>query len=251
MQSWDDRKNVKPNIVAFIFARGGSKGIPRKNVRMLYGKPLIAYSIEVAHQSEFIDQVIVSTDDAEVAEIAREYGAEVPFIRPEELAGDHVPERAAWQHALKTLASMESSSSIDIFVCIPPTSPLRTVADLDACINAFIDDDVDIVITVTPAARSPYYNMVVLDERDHARLVISPDRKRHARQDTPPVYDMTTVAYVARPEHVLEADYIFDGKVKAVIVPKERSIDLDTELDWLFSEFLLARGNKDDVRCVQ
>ena len=218
---------------------------------MLCGKPLIAYSIEVANQSEFIDRVIVSTDDAEVAEIAREYGAEVPFIRPGELAGDHVPERAAWQHALKTLESMESNRSIDVFVCIPPTSPLRTVADLDACINAFLEDDADIVITVTPAARSPYYNMVVLDELDHASLVLSPERKRHARQDTPPLYDMTTVAYVARPDHVLETDYIFDGKVKAVIVPKERSLDLDTELDWLFLEFLLARGNKDDDPCVQ
>ena len=124
------------------------------------------------------------------------------------------------------------------------SGPLRAVADIDACIEAFFRDEPDIVITVSGAARSPYYNMVELDDCGFAGLVVPPNQTLHARQNTPEVYDMTTVAYVARPEHVLETDYIFDGKVRAVVVPKERSLDIDTELDWRFAEFLLTEKGR-------
>jgi CMP-N-acetylneuraminic acid synthetase len=234
------------NIVGFIFARGGSKGILRKNARALAGKPLIAYSIETARQSEYIDRVIVSTDDDEIAAIAREHGAEVPFMRPAELASDTAPERAAWQHAIKALRAAEGERVVDVFVCVSTTAPLRAVADLDACIEAFLSDEPDIVITVSGAARSPYYNMVELDDCGFAGLVVPPKQTLHARQNTPEVYDMTTVAYVARPDHILETDYIFDGKVRAVVVPKERSLDIDTELDWRFAEFLLTEKGLDE-----
>jgi CMP-N-acetylneuraminic acid synthetase len=240
-----EKKNEDLNVVGFIFARGGSKGIPRKNVRMLSGKPLIAYSIESAQQSKFINRVIVSTDDDEIADVARAYGAEVPFMRPPDLAGDNSPERAAWQHAIRSMRAIENERVIDVFVCVSTTAPLRRAADLDDCIDVFMQDEIDLLMTVSSAARSPYYNMVELDEQGMARLAIPPTQTLHARQDTPEVYDMTTVAYVANPEHVLASDYIFDGRVKAVIVPKERSLDIDTELDWQFAEFLLARRGKD------
>jgi N,N'-diacetyl-8-epilegionaminate cytidylyltransferase len=240
-------RDVNPNTVAFIFARGGSKGIFRKNIRELLGKPLIAYSIEAAQESDLISRVIVSTDDAEIADIARAYGAEVPFVRPADLSGDDAPERAAWQHAIKTLRSMEGERSVDVFVCVSTTAPLRAVADLDVCIKAFLQEEVDIVITVSTAVRSPYYNMVELDEGGMAQLAIPPQRMLHARQKAPQIYDMTTVAYVARPDHVLESDYIFDGRVMAVVIPKERSLDIDTELDWQFAEFLLARRDEGEI----
>lgn len=230
--------------VAVIPARGGSKGVPRKNIRLLAGKPLIAYAIETALASKFIDRVIVSTDDGEIARIARQYGAEVPFMRPFELAHDDSPEWLTWQHAIRTLEALKSaegSAGMKVFVCVSPTSPLRAVEDLDACIKALMESDTDIVITVKPAERSPYFNMVVLDEGGYARLVIPPDGRIYRRQDTPPVYDMTTVAYAARPHFILNASSIFEGKVKTVVVPPERALDIDTELDFKIAEFLLSQ----------
>jgi CMP-N-acetylneuraminic acid synthetase len=229
---------MKPYVVGAIFARGGSKGVPRKNVRPLAGKPLIAYAIETALASELIERVIVSTDDAEIAAIARQYGAEVPFMRPPELARDDSPEWLAWQHAIRAL---EEERKIDLFVSIPPTSPLRAVEDVEACIKTLMESDADVVVTVKPAGRSPYFNMVRLDATGYARLVIPPDQALRRRQDAPAVFDMTTVAYAARPEFVLKADSLFAGKVKAVVVPLERALDIDTELDFAFAEFMLSR----------
>lgn len=232
---------MKPYVVAAIFARGGSKGVPRKNIRELAGKPLIAYAIEVARASTLVDRVIVSTDDVEIADVARAYGAEVPFMRPAELARDTAPEWLAWRHALEMLAADHDRPPIDVFVSVPPTSPLRAVEDIDGCVRSLIEGEADIVITVKPAERNPYFNMVVLDERRFARRAITPDQPIARRQDAPAVYDMTTVAYAARPAYVMRASGVFDGQVQAVVVPPERALDIDTELDFAFAEFLLRR----------
>lgn len=234
---------MSPYVIGVIFARGGSKGVPRKNIRPLAGKPLIAYAIETALASELIDRVIVSTDDEEIAEIAQQCGAEVPFMRPSELAQDNSPEWLAWQHAIQMLEAAEGEPKIDVFVCVSPTSPLRAVEDVDACIQTLLESDADLVITVRPAERNPYFNMVVLDGAGYARLVIPPEQVVHRRQAVPPVYDMTTVAYAARPEFVLSADSMFEGKVKAVVVPAGRALDIDTELDFKFAEFLLEQSS--------
>ncbi|MFQ6027629.1 MAG: cytidylyltransferase domain-containing protein [Dehalococcoidia bacterium] len=234
--------NRHGGILALIPARGGSKGVPRKNLRLLAGKPLIAYSIETALASQFIDRVVVSTDDAEIASVAQQYGAEVPFMRPQELAQDDSPEWLTWQHALRTLSAGGLHPRIEVLTCISPTAPLRSVGDVDACIQTLHDSDADLVFTVKPAERNPYFNMVVLDEAGYARLVIPPKGPIHRRQDTPTVYDMTTVAYAARPEFVLQASSMFEGKTKAVSVPPERALDIDTELDFQFAEFLIARS---------
>lgn len=228
-------------VVGIIFARGGSKGVPGKNIRLLSGKPLIAYAIDTARQSRFINRVLVSTDDGEIAEIARQYGAEVPFLRPPQLAQDDSAEWLAWQHAIRTIEALEIMPKMDVFVSIPPTSPLRVVEDVDACIQTLCDGDADLVITVKPGERSPYFNMVVLDEANCASLVIPPERAIFQRQSAPAIYDMTTVAYAARPEFVLRANSIFEGKVKAVVVPAERALDIDTELDFRIAEFLLTQ----------
>lgn len=236
----------EPYIVGFVFARGGSKGIPNKNIRLLAGKPLIAYAIEAALQSRFIQRVVVSTDNQEIADTARRFGAEVPFIRPSELAGDNVPEILAWRHALQALSKMDNGRTVDVFVSIPPTSPLRSVEDIDRCISTFLDSAADVVITVKNASRHPSFNMVVLDERGFAGLVLPLDKNIIRRQDAAPVYDMTTVAYVVRPEFIMGMTSIFDGKVKAVIIPDDRALDIDTELDLQFAEFL--KQNKTDEK---
>jgi len=236
--------DLKPFAVGFVFARGGSKGVPRKNIRLLNGKPLIAYSIEAGLKSHLVDRVVVSTNDAEIADIARDYGAEVPFMRPAELAQDDTPEPLAWQHALRTLSDSGEWPKIDVFVSIPATSPLRAVGDIDACIRELLKGDSDLVITVKPSERSPYFNMVALDDNGYARLVIPPIQEMHHRQSAPSVYDMATVTYVARPEYVLSSTKLFDGKVKAVVVPRDRGMDIDTELDLKFAEFLLSEEGK-------
>jgi len=233
---------VSPHVVAFVFARGGSKGLPGKNLRPLGGKPLVARAIEVARASARIDRVVLSTDDARIAEVGRAHGAEVPFLRPAELADDAAPEWLAWRHALDALEAMPGARPVDVFVSLSPTAPLRAVADVDRCIDTFLADDCDIVITVTPARRNPSFNMVVLEADGGAALAAQPKQPIHRRQSAPEVFDMTTVAYVARPDFVRTADNIFDGRVRAVVVPPERAVDIDTELDLRFAESLLQGG---------
>jgi CMP-N-acetylneuraminic acid synthetase len=229
---------MQPNnarAVAFIFARGGSKGVPRKNVKSLAGKPLIAYAIEVGRQTPGIETVIVSTDDAEIAEVARQYGAEVPFMRPPELAGDTAPEWLAWRHAIHWF--QDNRGAFDLFVSLPTTSPFRGVQDARGCMDAVLDDpSADIAITITPAIRSPYFNMVKTDEQGYMKLVIDASQTVVRRQDAPKVYDMTTVAYAARPSFVLNANSLFAGKVRSVVVPQDRALDIDTPFDFMVAE---------------
>ena len=232
---------MKPFVVAFIFARGGSKGVPRKNIRPLAGKPLIAYAIETARASRLISRVIVSTDDTEIADVARRFGAEVPFMRPAELARDDAPEWLAWQHAIREL--QKKPGKLDAFVSVPPTAPLRAVEDVDACIEKLLSTDADIVITATEARRNPYFNMITISPAGDAGIVIPPREPIHRRQSAPDVFDMCTVAYAARPEFVCRAKTVFEGRVKAVVVPPERSMDIDTELDFEIAEFLIKRHN--------
>jgi len=230
---------MKRPVVAGIFARGGSKGVPRKNIRMLAGKPLIAHAIETARASTLIDRVFVSTDDQAIADVAARLGAEVPFVRPAALAQDDSPEWLAWQHAIRTIAG-GSPPDWAAFVSVPTTAPLRRVEDVDACITALLSSDADIVIAVKRAERSPYFNMVTIDDQGYARLVIEPPTRIWRRQDAPAVYDIAPVAYAARPAFVLSATSMFDGRVKAVVVPAERALDIDTEFEFRLAEWLLG-----------
>jgi N-acylneuraminate cytidylyltransferase len=225
-------------FVAFIFARGGSKGLPGKNIRPLDGKPLIAWSIEHALAVKRIERVIVSTDSEEIAAVAREYGAEVPFIRPAELARDDSPEWLAWRHALNFLREIMGALP-EVMVSVPATAPLRLALDIENCLDEYEKGDADMVITVTDAHRSPYFNMVKTNADGTVGLVIPPQSAIARRQDSPVVYDMATVAYVARTEFVMTHNATFDGRVKAVHVPPERAIDIDTLLDFQMAECLL------------
>ena len=231
-------------IVAVIPARGGSKGVPRKNIRPLAGKPLIAYAIHTALASRLIDKVVVSTDDEEIASVARQYGAEVPFMRPKELAHDDSPEWLTWQHTIRTLNEMGSTSKMKVFVCVSPTAPLRSVEDVDACIQNFLEsDDADTVLAVTPADQNPYFTMVNLNDEGYAQLVVSSDPPIYRRQDAPPVFAITPVAYVLSPDFILSAGSMLEGKVKAVVIPPERAVDIDTELDFKLAELLLSESH--------
>ena len=230
-----------------IPARGGSKGIPGKNIKELAGKPLIGYTCEAALASKKLDRVICSTDSEEIAAVARDYGAEVPFMRPVELASDTANEWAVWQHALDYIKKSDYNNSVDAIVSLPTTAPLRNVIDVEKCLDEYEHSNVDVVITVTKAHRNPYFNMIINDQNGYSSLVIS-GGKVIRRQDAPDVYDMTTVAYVASSEYVVNSNGLFDGRVRSVEVPIERAIDVDTELDFIIAERILAIKNRDIKR---
>ena len=226
------------NIVAIIFARGGSKGLPGKNTRLFGGKPLIAWSVEHAFAVKRIQRVMVSTDSEEIAEVARHYGAEVPFLRPAELAADDSPEWLAWQHALQYFVD-EHGALPDAMVSVPTTAPLRLPLDIDCCLDEFQKGDVDMVISVTEAHRSPFFNMVKMNGDGTVGLVNPPNLAIVRRQDAPVVYDMATVCYVADPAFVMSHGATFEGRVKAVQIPTESAIDIDNLLDFKIAEHLL------------
>lgn len=221
-------------VFAFIFARGGSKGLPRKNVLTLLDKPLIAHSINFAKKVQMIDRIFVSTDDTEIKSIAMKLGVEV-IDRPEALASDKAPEIEAWRHAIVYLK--EKGEHFDIFLSLPPTSPLRDQSDVIACLEA-MKEGTDAVISVTPSSRSPYFNMVFREKEGYSKIII-PLKKYVRRQDAPQVYDITTVAYVTRPEFISKHNSLFEGKVKSVIVPKERAVDIDDIYDFKLAELIL------------
>jgi len=231
------------NIVALICARGGSKGLPGKNIKMLVGKPLITLAINQAKKIKDINQIIVSTDSEEIANIARTAGADVPFIRPYKLAQDDTPEWQVWRHALTFIRETDGAYP-DIIVVIPVTAPLRSIEDIEKCIEKYKEGGADIVVTATDAHRSPYFNMIKENKDGSVDLVIPPKSSVTRRQDAPTVYDMTTVAYVTCPEFVMNKNGIFEGRVCYVHIPVERALDIDTPLDFKIAECLLATSEK-------
>jgi N-acylneuraminate cytidylyltransferase len=228
-------------VIAFIFARGGSKGLPGKNIRSFGGKPLIAWSIQDALAINRIERIIVSTDSEEIATVARDFGAEVPFLRPAELARDDSSEWLAWQHAL-TYVRETTGAFPEVMLSIPTTAPLRLAEDIENCLNEFEKGGADVVITITDAHRSPYFNMVKDNGDGTVGLVNLPQSTLVRRQDAPLVYDMATVCYVANPVFVMTHNATFEGRVRAVHVPVERAIDIDTSLDFLIAKFLMERN---------
>jgi len=180
---------------------------------------------------------VVSTDSDEIADIALQYGAEVPFMRPEELAQDNSPEWLVWRHAINYLESHDNEN-IDAIIVLPATAPLRSVDDVNSCIDMFEKFDTDSVITVSEASRSPYFNMVV-NNNGYSSLVNQPKSQVARRQDAPEVFDMTTVAYVVDANFVKNHNGIFEGKVKSVVVPKQRAVDIDDLMDFRMAELIL------------
>jgi N-acylneuraminate cytidylyltransferase len=217
------------SVYAFVFARGGSKGVPGKNLRKLAGTSLIARAIACAQATQHADRVLVSTDSEAIADVARRAGAEIPFLRPAHLAADESPEWLAWRHALEFLAA--SGDAPDIFLSAPATAPLRQSGDLDACVRRLLDADTDVVISVTESDRSPYFNMVQIDDAGQASLAMQAGNTISRRQGAPVLYDITTVGYASRPSFILTHNGLFDGRTATVVVPRERALDIDTEYD--------------------
>ena len=220
--------------IAFIFARGGSKGLPLKNQLKLLDHPLIAYSIYIAKINPHIDEVYVSTDSEEIANISIDYGAKI-IKRPKELAQDDSPEFLSWKHAINFL--FNQGLYFDKFISLPPTSPLRSLEDTAICLDALKSSE-EVIITVTPSHRNPWFNMVNLDDENYATKFLS-GKTINRRQEAPKSFDITTIAYVAKTDFILNFSSIWEGKVKGVIIPKERAIDIDDKYDFLIAQYLI------------
>ncbi|MCQ8877369.1 acylneuraminate cytidylyltransferase family protein [Pseudoalteromonas shioyasakiensis] len=225
---------------AFIFARGGSKGLPRKNILPLAGKPLINWSIDIAKSVPAISRIFVSTDDQEIAKVARTAGAEI-INRPNELASDTASEWLSWQHALEWVE--QKYGAFDYFISLPATSPLRETEDVEAAIYKLKVTVADICITVSPSERSPFFNMVKYRSENLVDIVISGDEIVR-RQDVPEVFDITTVAYVTTPSYIRSSKGVMFGDVTSICVPKERAVDIDTQIDFDFAQFLANKKVK-------
>jgi CMP-N-acetylneuraminic acid synthetase len=229
---------------AFIFARGGSKGLPGKNIKPLLGKPLIQYSIEVALQISDITKVFVSTDDDDIAKISRSNGA-IVIERPTELAQDDSPEWHAWKHAISWVK--KQYGDFEEFISLPATSPLRSIKDVESAIFKRSSIGADICIAITPASRSPYFNMVKELDNNLIELVNKPTNLISRRQDTQKVFDVTTVVYVANVKFIMNNTSLFDGTVTSIEIPRHRAVDIDDMHDFNFAESIMKNSfNKDD-----
>lgn len=227
------------SVLCTICARGGSRGVPNKNIRELLGKPLIAYTIEQALDSNLINRTVVSTDSEQIAALARKYGAELPFKRPSSLAEDNSPKLPVIKHAVNYYIK-ELNYKPDYVIDLDPTSPLRVNEDIEKCLNLIMNDpDCDSLITGYRSNKNPYFNMVQLTPEGFAYLSKKPENQVTRRQDAPVVYAMNASIYVWKTDILLNQDQIISGRVKFFEMPEERSIDIDSETDFRVVEFFL------------
>ena len=221
-------------IIALICARGNSQGIKNKNLLNFKGTTLLGNAIKQARGSKYINRVIISTDSHKVAKEAIKNKGEVPFTRPSKLAHTKSPEIQTWIQAIKFL---NKDKSIDFIVSVPTTSPLRTISDIDNCIERATKKDLDMVFSITKASKNPYFNIVQLKNKKLS-LVLSPKKSIFRRQDAPSCYDLTTVCYVFKPEYIIKQRNLFSGKTGFVVIPKHRAIDIDDKIDYKIANFL-------------
>ena len=224
-------------IFTFIFARGGSKGIKNKNIVLINNKPLIYYSIKLGKKISG-NNVYVSTDSEKIKKISTQYGARI-IPRPHSLAKDRSSERDAWIHAIKYL--QKKQIFFDIFLSLPTTSPLRNIIDIKKSIKLI--KKCDFVFSGSKSKRSPWFNMVKKDKNNNIKILIEKNSKITTRQMSPKSYDLTTAAYVSRPNYILSNKNFFSGKALLNEIPEERALDIDTQYDLKIARLLINGKN--------
>ena len=228
--------------LAVVCARGGSKGVKGKNLRDLAGKPLIAHSIQKAKESGLFDAVAVSSDSEDILVAARTWGADVTVARPDVLASDTAPKIPAIRHCAETVEA-ETGQAFDTIVDLDATAPLRNADDIRGAVELLEGSDADNVVSAMPARRSPYFNLVERDEAGWVHLSKPPASPIARRQDAPECFDLNASVFVWRREALFsENDYALSDNTLLFVMPEERSIDIDTETDFKFVEFLMAAG---------
>jgi len=227
-----------PEVLAIIPARGGSKGVPSKNTRLLCGKPLIAYTVEEALKSRHISRTIVSTDSADIARVARKCRAEVPFLRPAELAQDDTPMLPVVKHAVSFMEA--NGYHPEIVVLLQPTSPLREARHIDQAVDKLMETGADCVVSICPEKHPPQWLFTLADG------VLKPlfDEKIELRQQSQGVYRLNGAVYVMKRDAVMQAEAILSGDTRAIVMPPEASVDIDTELDFKLAEALLQQKRR-------
>lgn len=226
-------------ILAVIPARGGSKGVPRKNVRLVGGKPLIAYTIEPALAvKEKFHRIIVSTDDSEIAQIAQEFGAEVPFLRPPELAGDRVPMVPVLQHAVRTVEEMDGVR-LDWVLLLQPTCPFRSPVDIQAALELAFAGGCDSVISVVRVFAHHPILMKKIEDNQLVPFMIEEVEGTRRQDYSPPAYMRNGCIYLTRRDVLIEQNSIWGKVIRPYVMPEDRSVNVDSELDMKLVEILM------------
>lgn len=223
-------------VIGLIPARGGSKSVPDKNIRLLNNKPLIGYAIECGLGSPSIDKLIVSTDSEKIAKIALEFGAEVPFMRPKNLAQDSSPMLPVIEHAILEIENADKTE-VECIVLLDPTGPLRNIDDVENAMNIFRSEKCDLVASASIAHRSPHFNMV--KKVDNYYALFSPSNISR-RQDAPQVFDLNTVVWIYSRKAIMKEKARMPIKTMLYEIPSIRSIDIDTEFDLTLADFILS-----------
>ena len=223
-----------------ICARGGSKGLPNKNIRQMVGKPLIAHSILQAKSSGLFEAIAVSSDSKEILDISKKFGADYSVFRPKELASDTAPKLPAIQHCVNEVEIL-SGKKFDVIVDLDATSPLRITKDIEGAVKLLEDKNVSNVITGCPARRSPYFNLVEQDESGCVRISKSPEKIITRRQDAPECFDMNASIYVWNRLGLIGSKSVFNVDTLLFVMPEERSIDVDHEWEFEYVEFLFNK----------
>lgn len=225
------------NILVVVPARGGSKGIPRKNVKLLADKPLIAYAIEETKEALPEAYILVSSDDDEIIEVAKQWGADVPFVRPAHLASDTASTYDVLIHAMDWYEGQ--FGKVDVLVLIQPTSPFRKAIHIREAVDLY-EEGLDMVVSVKETDANPYY--VLFEENSMGYLAPSKEANFTRRQDCPIVYEYNGAVYVINPEALRKAGSMRDlQKIKKYMMSGADSLDLDTKLDWEIAEFLMQK----------
>lgn len=229
-------------ILATICCRGGSKGVPSKNIRPLNGIPLIGHTIHQAQKSELIEDLLISTDSEEIAATAKQFGAKVPFLRPGDLATDTASKWPVFIHALE-FYEKEYGVEVEYLVDLDVTVPLKLHSDIDAAIRlALSRQDVDVVITGYEPERNPYFNMMEISDKGYAEIVKKSDQPIVRRQDAPVVYSLSPAAYVVKKSALYNFEHWSKANCLISPMPRERAVDIDTEFDFSLVEFILSRN---------
>ncbi len=220
-------------VLGIITARGGSKGIPRKNIKDLCGKPLLAWTLDAVKSSTLLTRCILSTDDEEIADVGRRYGADVPFMRPAELAGDTSTSISVVQDALQKLKA--AGEEYDAVMILQPTSPLRTGGDIDASIRKMEETGADSVMSMMKLTDFSLKKLKRLEGDRILPLVESEGRQSSQRQELPDIYKRNCAIYLTRVASLRNGD-LFGADSRAIVMPEERSVDINTPKDFLIAE---------------
>lgn len=227
------------SILALIPARGGSKGLPGKNIKELCGKPLIGWSIEAARQSAFVDRVLVTTDCEEIKAVSEKEGADVPFLRPKYLAEDQATSFDAVVHALNWLKETENYTP-DFLLLLQPTSPLRTTEDIDRAITKLFEKNAKGIISVCHVAHHPWWSNTLPADGSMANF-IRPEIKNKRRQDLPQFYQLNGAIYIAEVGYFIKNQGFLGSGTYAYVMPSERSVDIDYLEDFYLAEMMMER----------